>query len=427
MGFGWFGKTGDKGDKALAKARKFLAQDRWADALSFFEEALDGAPDHEEAIRGRRVCRENLVAFNLDEAEALRAVDSAKAGEHARLALDLAAGDPALTRRCEAFLTGLEEAAAPAAAPPPTPRRPLFAGSCSCAAPCAPQGEDDGDEGDIDVEDLAEFYLDSCDEETRDAFSPLGGAFRAGFVHLQRGEWNVARPLLEQAAREHPRQPGPPHALGLLASVEGRTEEAAGGFNDALSLNPDFGPSLRHLADLRREQRKPSEAVALLEAWLERHANDGEARLLLAASLLDTGDFLAAVEQARRAHETTSEADLRPRFLAARGFRLAGEGEQAASTLRDILARRPDALEALVELADLLLSRGKGEVEAAAELWKKCYRLDPDRGWWYLLKLAETYRVGGWESRADELVERAREERPDAPEAHEPWETAARP
>ncbi|NTU59540.1 MAG: hypothetical protein HGA98_00600, partial [Deltaproteobacteria bacterium] len=66
MGFGWFSKGADSGDKALGKAQKLEKQERWAEALSFYDEVLAREPGSEPAAAGARTCRERLVAWNLE-------------------------------------------------------------------------------------------------------------------------------------------------------------------------------------------------------------------------------------------------------------------------------------------------------------------------------------------------------------------------
>lgn len=427
MAFGWFSKSGDGVDKGLAKAQKLKKQERWAEALYFFEEALARDPGSEPASTGEAECREQLVASNIEEAESYREIDLPKAREHARLALDLAGAHEALRKRASAVIDALGNEASPAAAltPSPTPRRALFSQSCSCATPCTPPTEPEFDEGEIDVEDLADFYLDSCEPAVQAAFERLGGAFRTGFVHLQRGELAEALPHLEQTAREQPDECGAFYALGLLESLGGRLDAARAHFARSLGLDDAFAPALRHLAETLRDLGDRPKVIEILTEWLEVHGDDAEARLLLALTRMEVGDPARAVEDARLAHRLAGESDPRPALLLAKAYQLTGDGQAAIATLQSILARRPDSVEALAELGELLLQQGGSSAERAAEAFKRCYQHDPDRGWWYLIKVAQAYHARGWTSEAKEVLSRAREELPEETEAVRAWEQVA--
>lgn len=428
MAFGWFSKDKNPTGKALEKARKLEGQGRWAEALTYFDEALAADAGSEAARGGARTCRERLVAFNLEEAEAYRASDADKAREHARLAMDLAGAEEDLRARAWQALDALKTREAPkdSRPAPPAPPKRLFASSCSCATPCHDGGPEPEPEhaGGIDVEDLAEFYLDACDPAEREAFGALGDTFRQGFVSLHQGELKAARPALEAAAREAPSAPGAHYALGLLEALEGRGDAAVMAFQRALKAEPGFAPAARHLADLFREARRPAESAAFLRQWLQNQGDDAEARLLLAICLLEAGDPAAARPEAEAARRRLGEGDVRPALVAARAHRAEGNLEKAAQALQAVVAKRPDAVDALMGLGEVLLDMGGGSAERAAEVFKRCYQLDPDRGWWHLVQVARAYAARGWRAEAEDVLARAGRELPDADEARQAWEAA---
>lgn len=426
MAFGWFSGKKDPAGKALEKADRLAGQGRWAEALSYYEEARDAAPGSEPALVGMRACREQLVAFNLAEAGAYDAAgDPAKAREHAALALELAAGDPQLAARAKGVLDRLEGSGA---ATPPAPAAPgrLFPPSCGCASPCGAGEDAAGEDGGAPVEDLYGFYLEALSDEERVAFQELGGGFPEGFVHLQQGETRQARPLLEAARRAHPDQPGPHYALGLLAALEKDLEAAGRHVSQALEVAPDFAPAAHHRADVLRESGDPAEGAAFLRRWLQTHPQDGEAWVLLAACGLEAGDPGAALEAAEEGARRTPPADPRANLFKARALRLLGRPDQALGALQAVAARRPDLLEALVPLGEILLEKGGASAERAAEVFKRCYRLDPERGWEHLLRLAQAYAARGWPAEAREVLAAARKEVPDAPQARDRWEAVRR-
>jgi tetratricopeptide (TPR) repeat protein len=423
MAFGWLSGKKDPTGKALEKARKFAAQARWAEALSYFEEALGGNRDSAEARAGLRTCREHLVSWNLDETRAYAAAqDLPKAREHGKLALELAADEVDLQDRAKQCLAELGEA--PPAPPRETPTR-LFAPACACEEPCEAPEEQPAAE-DIEVESLFDFYLESLSDVEREALEPLGGAFREGFVYLQQGETTKARPFLEQAADEAPTEAGPSYALGLLAALDRDQEAAIASFSAALQRDPDFAPAAHHRADVLREHGKPGDAVNLLTPWLENHPGDAEAWVLLSVCHLEGGDEEAGLRAASEAARHSRDGDPRPQLVKARALRALGRTDEALTELQAVAARRPDLLDALIPMGQLMIRKGGSSAERAAEVFKRCYRLDSERGWWHLLRVAEAYAARGWQAEAREMLAAAGRELPDSDEARAEWQEVSR-
>ena len=283
MAFGWFGKGAQGSAKALEKAHKLATQARWAEALSFYEEAAADPACAAEAGGGARTCREQLVAWNLEEAEAFgSACETERCLEHLELALELAAGEEDLADRARAALARLGTPDPdPAELVEHTEPRRMFEPSCGGAAACV-NCDDPPAAEESPGEELFEFYLDSLPEAERRLLEHLGVGFQRGFVALQQGELETARPLLEEAAAAEPDLPGPAYALGLLAAVAGDTAAALEPFRRALALDPDLAPAAHHQADLLCELERFGEAEALLDTWLGAHPEDAEARFLLA-------------------------------------------------------------------------------------------------------------------------------------------------
>lgn len=422
MAFGWFGKKAG-GDKGLEKARKLADQGRWAEALTYYEE---GSGD--DARRGARSCRERLVACNLEEARTYAAAgDAGKAREHARLAADLAVDEADLLAEARGVLDSLGGPERPAAAAPRRER--LFAPSCACPSSCAAGCEPEEAGEAVADEELFEFYLEGLSQAEREVLEPLGPGFREGFVLLQQGDAEAARPLLAAAEAATPGAVGPRYALGLLAAVEHDVEGALAQFARALEAEPGFAAAALHRAGLLREAGRPGEAVEFLSGWVAGHpdgADEAEARVLLAACRLEAGDPSGALSEAQEAGRRSPAEDPRPKLLQAQALRRLGQADQALGALQAVAARRPDLLEALVPLGQLLLEKGGPSAERAVEVFKRCYRLDPERGWWHLLRVAEAYAARGWKAEARSVLDSARQELPDAPEPRAEWDAVSR-
>jgi len=279
--------------------------------------------------------------------------------------------------------------------------------------------------GDIEVESLFEFYLESLSDVEREALEALGPTFQEGFVHLQQGEADKARPFLQEAAGENPAV-GAFYALGLLAALEKDREAAADAFSQALEHDPNFGPAAHHRADLLREEGDPEGASKLLGEWIAEHPEDGEAWVLLGACQLEAGNPDAGLQSANEAARRAVEGDPRPQLIKARAFRSLGRTDEALEALQGVAARRPDLLDALVPLGRILTEKGGASAERAAEVFKHCYRLDPERGWWHLLRVAEAYAARGWKTEAKEIAAAAGRELPQSEEARAEWTEVSR-
>ncbi|MBI5443539.1 MAG: tetratricopeptide repeat protein, partial [Deltaproteobacteria bacterium] len=151
-----------------------------------------------------------------------------------------------------------------------------------------------------------------------------------------------------------------------------------------------------------------------------------EARLLAAACCLETGDVAGAAREAEGARRLAGPDDLGAALLLAEAHRRGGDREQALRVLQDVLARKPDQVQALAAAGDLLLEEGGSRAERAAELFKRCYRNDPEQGWFYLLRVAEAYSALGRSAEAEEMLERAGSELPGTAEARRAWELVER-
>ncbi len=412
MPFGWFARK-PAADKTLAKARKLVEQCRWAEALTYFEDAGDG----DEARQGAQECRTKLVEWNLEEARAYTEGDPGKAREHAELAATLAVGDAGLLAAIDEVLAGIHAAHPPVSA---TRRERLFAPSCG--ASCGGGSCGDHDHGEpVEDGELFEFYLDSLSPAERAALEPLGEPFREGFVLLQQGDLEGALPKLKAAVKAAPRAVGPVYAMGLLAAVGQAPEVAEKNFLKALEIDPGFAPAALHRAALLREKGKPKDAAAFLTRWLAAHPGEGEVRVLLAACHLEAGDPQAALEAAQAAETECPEDNPSPKLLRGQALRRLGHLDQALGAFQAVAAKKPDLLDALIPLGQILIEKGGPSAERAVQVFKKCHRQDPDHGWWHLLRVAEAY--GAWEKpkQAAEALARAQEELPEAPEAQREW------
>ncbi len=420
MVFGLF-KKGTK-DRAVEKAKKLMTQGRAAEAMTWFEEALEDDPANEEAKAGMAVCRRNLVEWNIEEARALTGHDPERAAEHTQLAVEIAGDDQELAKLARRENKKLGGGAKPA--PRPSPPKRMFEPSCGgCASTsCAPEDEEWAES---DADELFELYMEGMDEEERQCFAGLGRTFKEGYVALQQGELEFAETLLKKAEKEEEPVAATAYALGLVTSLTGKLKRAEKHFRTALERNPDLVGAKIHLAATLKEDKRAGEAVALLKERLETAPEDRSARLMLASILLEMSEPEKALEVIDPL--TGEVARTEPSIAALWGhiLREASDIDGAISAYQMATMRKPDMMEALIPLGVLLISKGGKDAESAVKLFKHCYRTDPERGWYHLLNIANAYEAWGKHEQAVEMVDNSRNELPDDPKALAVFEQVA--
>lgn len=427
MVFGFFSKKSSK-DKCLEKGKKLAASGRSAEAITYFEDALEADPSCEEAAAQIRVCREHLVKMNIEEAEALVNVDPVRAVEHARLALELAAGENDLAKTAGEALARLSKYAPKEdkKAAPEKPKR-LFEPSCGCASmSCGDScGQEEGEGFEEDPDDVFYFYLDSCDEEEKAAFEERGPAFRRAYVALQQGDGLEAGKWLSAAKKEEGSVVAVPYIQGMFAWMKGDAPAAEKFLAEASALAPSFTPAIKRRAMLLREMRRAPEAVNLLTPLAESRPDDKEALTMLSAALLEAGRPADAVERlgpyAKEEMKTNGSVALLWGII----LEAADRAEESLTALKLAASLQSTNLEVLERLGLSQIRAGGREAENAVKVFKQCYRLDEEKGWYYLLRIAQAYAARGWMDEANSMLEEARKELPDTPEAQGAWQTVA--
>jgi tetratricopeptide (TPR) repeat protein len=224
----------------------------------------------------------------------------------------------------------------------------------------------------------------------RDDPSSAEALYGLGSVYLKEHKQSEAREAFERATKLRASYPDTlPNAwnnLGLIATQEGRTEEAVGYFQQALRLSPDHLIALDNLGNAYRQLKQWEEARKVLEHVLAVHPQDPEANYSLGMVYAQTDDNAHAYEYLQNAlhfrpgyaealnnlgvlYLRTGRRDqavasfeecirVAPAFdqsylNLARVHALEGEPEKARSVLRDLLKQHPDHAQAQKALAEL--------------------------------------------------------------------------
>jgi Flp pilus assembly protein TadD len=220
---------------------------------------------------------------------------------------------------------------------------------------------------------------DSFKLALRDNPASAEAYYGLGSVYLKQDKNSDARVGFEQALKLTPAYPdtGPNswNNLGLLATREGRLNEAAGYFQEALRLNPQYWIAIENLGNAYRQLKRWDEARAALERALGLRPQDPEVNYSLGmvyAQMDDTGRAYQYLQNALRLRPAYPEAlnNLGILFLRtrrrdeavakfeecirvapgfdqsylnlARVYSVEGDSEKARGVLRELLKQHPD-------------------------------------------------------------------------------------
>ena len=222
------------------------------------------------------------------------------------------------------------------------------------------------------------------DPASAEAFYGVGSAC------LNLGKTAEARASFQRAVELAPNYPDTvPNAwnnLGLLATREGRTDEAIGYFQQALNVNPDHLIALENLGNAYRQQKQWGQARKVLEHAIAVSPGDPESNYSLGMVFAQTDDTARAYEYLQRALKSrpaypealnnlgilylrTGRRDeavasfeecirVAPEFdqsylNLSRVYALEGAPDKARAVLFELLNRHPDHAQAQRELQDL--------------------------------------------------------------------------
>lgn len=162
--------------------------------------------------------------------------------------------------------------------------------------------------------------------------------------------------------------------LGVVLGNLGKTEEAAAQYRKAIARKPDLAVAHFNLGTLLQAQGKLAEA-----ADCHRRATQAEPRFVeawgnLGAVLQQQGwldDAIAAYRSALR-----MQPDAQLHFNLGTALRTQGRLEEAAASFRDAIALRPDYAQAHNNLGETL--RDQGRMGDAVQCYRTALEIDPD-------------------------------------------------
>ncbi|MBL8472246.1 MAG: PEP-CTERM system TPR-repeat protein PrsT [Rhodocyclaceae bacterium] len=229
-------------------------------------------------------------------------------------------------------------------------------------------------------------------------------------THLQRKEYAKAMDAIAEVERKRPKSPLPGNLRGIVLLAQNDIKGARAAFEQSVSIDPRYFPSISNLARLDLMEKNPQAAIARIEALIAQDPKNSQAMLALAQLKANNGSkpeevrpilekaiaanpaereprvalvrLLGSTGEASKALEAATELERLfpsdPQMLEVVGTAqfLAGETNRAIQTFNQVVALRPESPVALFRLGEA--QAATRNLDAAAESFKKALQLKPD-------------------------------------------------
>jgi Flp pilus assembly protein TadD len=196
------------------------------------------------------------------------------------------------------------------------------------------------------------------------------------YIYYSDGDLKRGRHAYSQAARLEPRNPD--HILGdaICRVADGDLDGGAEHYSTALKLAPDHPRALHGLANVRRQQSRPLEAMTYLYPLSEIIAASDPAFWVefaeVAFSITDIPETLRALENAQSIGGYDSDVEARIALL----YSKMGRAKEAIATIKQAMDRAPEDTEILNDAASIFVEASDNN--AASALYGKILTLRPD-------------------------------------------------
>lgn len=197
-----------------------------------------------------------------------------------------------------------------------------------------------------------------------------------GYVYYSDGDLKRGHHAYSRATRLEPHNLD--HLLGeaICRVADGDLEGGAECYSQALKLAPDHPRALHGLANVRRQQSRPLEAMAYLYPLSGIIADSDSAFWVefaeVAFSITDIPEALRALENAQSIGHTDSDLEARIALL----YSKMGHAKEAIAIIRRAMARAPEDTEIINDAASIFVDASDND--AAANLYRKILSLRPD-------------------------------------------------
>lgn len=203
------------------------------------------------------------------------------------------------------------------------------------------------------------------------ALSGCGGAESRSASHLARGQKFLADGKLEKARIEFanalqisPNDAEARYLTGRVMERLGDPRAAAGMYQGAIEVNPEYVGARASLARLYLFAGSPEKALELIKPVLARHPDDPELLTVRAVARSQLKEPAAGVADAERAVQL-APANVNAVAALAGLYRETGQPQRAVETLLAAIRRAPDSIDLREILAQLYVSSGESPLAEA--------------------------------------------------------------
>lgn len=194
-----------------------------------------------------------------------------------------------------------------------------------------------------------------------------------GLIAQQTGRARVAKDLVARAIRHRPNAPPFINSLGMICLSLDEFDQATDAFQKAIKLAPSYAEPNLNLGNLYRRRGDRAAAERCFRRAIACNPKLIEARNNLGTLLIEldrTEDAITELDTALALKPGDSQ------ILCNLGTARASLGrDDAAECFRQVLARRPDDVKALVGLGTLFIERD--HIEEAADCFERTVALEP--------------------------------------------------
>jgi tetratricopeptide (TPR) repeat protein len=250
--------------------------------------------------------------------------------------------------------------------------------------------------------EVFEVLMNTLDPEQAEEYRSLGESFALGYAYANHGDFQQAVEYFDKALQDHADQRMVHKELGRALLFQGESQRAVDELTLARKgLQADL--DVCHLlASAHSENGDPGKALEILQESLTNEPEEIETHLIIGDLLIKTGEMDNAGEAYQRALKIDPEFSETLSRMGA--WALARGDESLAIEHYSEAVEHGSHVQDMVTLADLYLENER-DLEGALGLLNKALYYDPQKRWFYLMRIGEVYLKKGWEDKAREVLE----------------------
>jgi tetratricopeptide (TPR) repeat protein len=287
---------------------------------------------------------------------------------------------------------------------PQSERSRLFIDEHYQAGPPSPSHEAPPFDG--DPMEVFEVLVNTLDPEQAEEYRSLGKDFALGYAYTNHGDFKRAIEYFEMALQDHPDERIVHMELGRALLFFGEYHRAVNELTRARQGLPD-DPGVCHLlASALSEDGETGAALEVLQESLAKDLEDIETHLIMGDLFMKTGEMSEAGKAYQKALEMDPEFSESHSRMGAWAL-MRGDRALAIEHYSEAV-EHGSHIQDMVALADLYLENDR-DLEGALGLLNQALYYNPQKRWYYMVRIGEIYLKKGWEDKAREVLEEVRE------------------